>query len=394
MKKTSLIIFGIGAVVLLFAIWLYLLVFGTPTKVTEYFTNFSTFTSGTAPEPIPTTEPAPVTIDVKKDALRQLTTRPVIGFAEFKDTSNGTTTRLVRYAEAGTGNIYEINLASGEEIRLSNITVPNAESAAFSPNGNYIAVRSGYSTQSKIILLTLTTGSTSADSAMLNPQIVDYTFSNENELLYTILTPGGTAGSAYTPATKATRVLFTIPFQAVTMVWSHNPAIPHYAYPKTATDLYGYLYALKGGSIVRQPVDGLGLTAKANIEYVVTTAQTGNGAPFSTVYNFATGKSDPIPAIFEPNKCVFAPTNSTIMYCGYEMRTFSADYPNDWYQGDVSFADNLWKIDLKNHSANQIVIPLKAAGREIDITNLDIGNDGEMLYFINKNDNTLWLYEI
>ena len=394
MKKTSLIIFGIGAVVLLFAIWLYLLVFGTPTKVTEYFTNFSTFTSGPAPEPIPTTEPAPVTIDVKKDALRQLTTRPVIGFAEFKDISNGTMTRLIRYAEAGTGNIYEINLESGEEVRLSNVTVPNAESAAFSPNGTYIAVRSGYSTQSKVILLTLTTGSTSADSVLLDPQIVDYTFSNENELLYTVLTSDGTAGSAYTPATSATRVLFTIPFQAVTMVWSHNPAIPHYAYPKTATDLYGYLYAIKGGSIVRQPINGLGLTAKANAEYILKTVQTGNGSPITSAYTIATGKTSPIPAIFEPSKCTFAPNNSTILYCGYEMGSFSADYPNDWYQGDVSFADNLWKIDLKNHSANQMVVPEQVAGRAVDITNLGIGNDGKMLYFINKNDNTLWLYEI
>ena len=76
------------------------------------------------------------------------------------------------------------------------------------------------------------------------------------------------------------------------------------------------------------------------------------------------------------------------------MGSFSADYPNDWYQGDVSFSDNLWKIDLKNHSANQMVVPEQVAGRAVDITNLGIGNDGKMLYFINKNDNTLWLYEI
>jgi hypothetical protein len=112
------------------------------------------------------------------------------------------------------------------------------------------------------------------------------------------------------------------------------------------------------------------------------------------VYNFATGKLSPIPAIFEPSKCVFAPTNSTTVYCGYEMGTFSSEYPTDWYRGDTSFADNLWKLDLKNHSANQMIVPLQAVGREIDVTNLNIGNDGKMLYFINKNDNTLWLYEI
>jgi WD40 repeat protein len=393
MKKTSLIIFGIGAVVLLFAIWLYLLIYGTPTKVTEYFANFNSFNSNTVASSTPTPEPAPVTVDVKKDALRQLTTRPVVGFAEFKNNSNGTTTRFIRYAEAGTGNIYQINLESGEEIRLSNITVPNAESAAFSPDGMYIAVRSGYTNTSKVILLTLT-GSSSADSVVLNPQIVDYTFSPENELLYTELTSDGTTGSVYTPATGATRVLFTIPFQAVTMVWSHNPAIPHYAYPKTSPELRGYLYAIKAGNIVRQPIDGLGLTAKANSEYIVKTEQTGNGAPVTTEYNFTTGKPNPIPLIFEPSKCTFTPTNSTIMYCGYELNTFSPEYPTDWYRGDVSFADNIWKINLKTQSANQLVSPLQNSGRTVDIINLNISDDGKMLYFTNKNDNTLWLYEI
>ena len=46
MKKTTLIIIGISAVVLLFVVWLYLLIYGTPTKVTEYFTDFSLFGGG------------------------------------------------------------------------------------------------------------------------------------------------------------------------------------------------------------------------------------------------------------------------------------------------------------------------------------------------------------
>ncbi len=394
MKKTLFIVGGIAAVLVLFAIWLYLLIYGTPKPVAEFFTDFSLFSNTTPADNIPSIEQplidAPVTVDVSTEKLRQLTTRPVAGFVEFKEST--TSPRFIRYAEAGTGHIYSINLTTGEEIRLSNTTVPNGDSAVFSPNGTYVAIRSGYGTKSEIVLLTLNADNTST-AENLTPKMTDFVFSNNNELLYTELTSGGTAGRSIAPATKIISNVFTIPFQAVTLVWSTNNITPHYIYPKATSKLMGYLYTIRNGVIVRQTPTGQGLMAGANSNILVHTELI-NNTPSSFITNLGTGAVSPAPIIFEPHKCTFGKVSTSTMYCGYEITQYGPDYPDAWYQGARSFADRIWKIDLKRKSATQLISPETAVGRSIDIINMHIGRGDKMLYFMNKNDNTLWLYEI
>lgn len=394
MKKTALIIGGIGAVLILFVVWLYLLIYGTPTNVAEYFTNFELFNNKVDPivsNQTPT-DSAPVTVDVKKDALRQLTTRPVVGFGEFTDVTS--TTTFIRYAEAGTGHIYQINLVSGEEVRLSNVTVPNAESAAFSPNGKYVAVRSGFGTAFDMVLITLNP-TTEAQAETLTPRMNEFTWSFQNELWYTQITSEGTEGQILNPTTKLSRKFFSVPFQTATMIWSHSSGTPNYVYPRVASQLLGYLYQIKNGSPVREPIDGLGLTAKANNQYIVETEVGMDTNVKSYIYERATGNVEESPIITDPYKCVFSPIDPTMMYCGYQIDTlYSYTFPSDWYKGTRSFSDRIWLIDLKKQSAIQLISPIKVTGRDIDVTNMAISSDAKMLYFSNKKDNTLWLYEI
>ena len=391
MKKTTFIIIGIVAVVTLFLMWLYLLIYGTPQSVTTVFTDFGLF-GGAAEQTTPVPEPvveAPV-VDIKAEKLRQLTTRPVAGFREYQATSSEP--RFILYAEAGTGHIYQINLETGEEVRLSNTTIPNAESAVFSPDQKYVAVRSGYSTQSEVVLLTLVSGGTSVAKNLL-PRMTDFIFSAENELLYTELTSDGTAGRILSPTTKITRTQFSIPFQAVTMIWGIDKNTPHYVYPKATTKLNGYLYAIKNGVVIRQPLTGQGLIAEASSEYIIETELQGE-QPVSSIYTLATKKTSPATIIFEPSKCAFSPRNAALLYCGYELTDYSYNYPDDWYRGTRTFNDRIWLLNLKTGSASQLISPEKEVGRQIDITNMNAGIDGKMVYFTNKNDNTLWLYEI
>jgi hypothetical protein len=393
MKKTTLIIIGIVAVVLLFAIWLYLLIYGTPTKVTEYFTDFSLFGGNTPATitPAPTaTDTAPVTVDVKKDALRQLTTRPVIGFAEF--TPTGTTT-FMRYAEAGTGHIYQINLDSGEETRLSNVTVPNAELAAFSPDGKYVAIRSGFGANNEIILVTLVPNA-EATAESLAPKMADFAWSNQNEIRYTEVTGYGLAGRILNPDTKTIRDSFTVPFQSATVIWSLGSTSQTYVYPKASTQLQGYLYSIKNGGIFREPLSGYGLIADANSRYVIETVRE-NTTPKSYQYRLVDGVRSALPIVIEPSKCVFSGMDPNLVYCGSQLdTTYSEQYPDDWYKGIHSFSDDIWTINLQNHQMTQLVNPLKTVGRDIDMTFMTISANAKMLYFINKNDNVLWSYEI
>lgn len=141
--------------------------------MTDIFTNFSGLSSETPVEIFTPPEEAPPTVDVATTKLKQLTTKPVIGFRDFQATT--TEPKFVRYAEAGTGHIYQINLESGVEERLSNTTIINAGAAEFSPNGKYVAIRSGYTNQNEVILLELQPTGESIRTPLVE-RIIDYLF--------------------------------------------------------------------------------------------------------------------------------------------------------------------------------------------------------------------------
>jgi len=393
MKRSTFIIIGFIIIILLLAFWLYSLLYGTPQKVAEVFTNFGFGENSSVVEVVPvatTTVPEAPIVDVVTAKLRQLTTRPVIGFREFQATT--TEPKFITYAEAGTGHIYTINLTSGEEIRVSNVTIPTAETAVFSASGRFVAVRSGFTNKNEVLLVDLNDLS-SIKSEVLPYNIDNFTFSVTDELLFTEITTTGARGRALNPSTKAVREIFTVPFQAITMVWSQDGVTPHYVYPKASSRLLGFLYAVSGDSIIRMPISGTGLTAKASADYIGF-SQLVNLNQQSFVYSTKTGVVSSAPIMLTPEKCVFTHRNNATLYCGYEITDYPYTFPDDWYKGTKVFSDRIWSINFNTQSATQIISPPVSVGRELDITDMSIGLDDKMLYFTNKNDRTLWLYEI
>ena len=394
MKKTYLIIGGVSAVLLLLAIWVYLLIYGTPKPVEQFFTDFSF--SGTADNTIPIAEipieTAPQ-VDTTTAQLRQLTTRPVIGMGEYIDTTIEPKIAFIRYAEAGTGHVYSINITTGEETRLSNTTIPGASRAMFSPSGKYVAITAGYTNQPTVTIVTIGNTLETNTSNTLTQKIVDFSFSDSNELLYTEYSSSGQTGRVLNLETSAYRTIFTIPFQSATVIWSQNISTPHYTYPKTSSKLPGYLYQLSDNNLKRLPVTGAGLSALANNEYLVSTRLV-NNTPLSRSLNPKTGTGVALPIIADPDKCALSAINTEKMYCGNDQVEYGFEFPDDWHKGLRAFNDRLYEIDLKRGSATQLISPEATLGRTIDVIHMTISATGEMLYFVNKNDNTLWMYEI
>ncbi len=388
MKKTYLIIAGIVSVLLLLAIWLYLLIFGTPKPVEDFFTDFSF-----APESPISTDPiiAPdqnPTVDIEGNKLRQLTTKPVIGYSEFIDGENS----YMRYVEAGTGHIFNINLITGEESRISNATINQPESAKFSDDGRFVVIRSGYTTLNSYVLIEIE-NNTVLSNEKFTALMVDYDFSTNGELLFTTYSNDGLEGRSYDLGTKLTKVIFKVPFQSATVVWSKDENTPHYVYPKATSRLNGYLYSIKNGTVNREKATGNGLMAMANNSYIIYTNTLGGG-PTSFIYKKDSDEVNGAAVVINPHKCAFSKTSSSILYCGNEEGAEDNDYPDNWLRGEVSFKDSLWEIDLSGGPATGLVEPEVLVGRELDVINLTVGNNSEVLYFNNKSDNTLWMYEI
>lgn len=393
MKQKTYIIIGLIIVLLLLAVWLFMLF--SPKTPAELWNDFNLNGEEdptiTIPPP-PVVEEEPV-VNMERPRLRQLTTRPVIGFKEVQPAT--TSLPVMYYAEAGTGHIYTIDIASGKEERISNTTIPEANYASFSPSGSYVAVRAKNDRRAN----SFAWSALSTTSSGLNLQTVDVqadtfsTISNTN-IVYTTRGSGGLTAKALNFSSGVTTDLFTIPFFEATMIWGSSTNSTHFVFPKASYTLEGYLYGISKKTMSRLPVDGFGLTAFTAPNHIIYTKMT-EFVPKSYIYNTLTNTHASSPFVLLPEKCVASATLPDTLWCGFDLaETLPITFPDAWYQGTMSFTDTIWEVNLATQAADPLVDTFKESSREIDIISMAIGGSEQALYFINKNDNTLWMYEL
>jgi hypothetical protein len=389
MNKKILIIIGITTILLLSFIWAYLILFGTPKDTQDVFSNLN-FESEENPPNIeePDVESKPV-VNIERPALRQLTTRSVAGFREI-DTSP---TPVIYYSEKGTGHIYSINLTSGEETRISGTTVPGVYTAQISPKGDYVAMGIKSNTKNTPIVIGIISSSTEDNMSIedFDTSIDQFSIQDGEELLYTTREEYGLGGYSYNFSKESKEKIFDIPFHEAVVQWGKQKEETHYFYPKSSYSLEGYLYQAKNKKISRVPVEGYGFSGLANADTIAYTKfidlKTQN-----FLYNRDTGENINLRVSFLPEKCIISSVSNLI--CAYQDIKMPIGYPDTWYQGTLSFSDSLWLISGKDLSVKKLIDTQAESGREIDVTNLGIGTSETGVYFINKNDNTLWMYEL
>jgi hypothetical protein len=108
------------------------------------------------------------------------------------------------------------------------------------------------------------------------------------------------------------------------------------------------------------------------------------------MYDVNTGNSTPLGIKTLPEKCIWNKLGDNL-YCAVPKFIDIGGYPDSWYQGEVSFNDQLWKIDVKNGVETMLTDPGVAVnGEEIDGIKLMLDDEGKYLLFINKKDSFLW----
>lgn len=395
MKQKTLIILGILAVLLLLAAWVYLLFFGTPKDPKQVFTDLGFAgeeDAGIVIEPeIVVEEPV---VNMKRSRLRQLTTKPVVGFTEVQATSSAPAS--IYYAEAGTGHVFQINLDSGSEIRLSNTTVQGANFASFSPSGKWVAIGTENDRRLDSIKLgSLNSDTDSLDLVDIKGQIDNFKIINDEELVYTKKTSAGLVNHFYNLVTKKDVSLFTVPFFEAKMLWGTSSKSLHHTYPKPSYLLEGYLYRINSkGDMSRLPAEGFGLTGFSSGNFVVYNSLNGESIK-SYLKNLSTGELKSLPILLLPEKCSSNNLIPEMVWCGHDFdAVLPIEFPDTWYRGAFSFKDELWEINLETLEINSLVDTFTESKREVDVINLTVSPQKNALYFINKNDNTLWMYEL
>lgn len=324
--------------------------------------------------------------DQSNALLRQLSLRRVVGYLPIPATaSTSASTYLV---EAGTGHVYAIDIASGAENRISNITVATARQAVVSEDATYVVISQSNSADG-LTVISLPHGSTTLDSYQIDADAFTFSLTSDNTLLYASYNGSAVIAYAYDLESRVETTLFTLPFREATILWGSTADSVHYAYPRTSAQLEGYLYTLKEGVLGRAPVAGYGLSAIGNSTYALFTARSGEGYR-TYLYETESGAISDVGSSFLPEKCTFYGTGAL---CGLSIESYNEDSPDSWYSGEVSYSDELWYLDLTTNESFYVLGLESDSGRRLDVVSPQIMRDAAAAFFINKTDQSLWIYE-
>lgn len=417
MKKTLIIGGSVIVILILLLLWGYLFVFGTPDSAEEVYANLGfSQTSPSDDAPVPTLPPEPrepvADEPSPRPPLRQITTEPVIGFQPVATTST-TTPPTILYAAADAGHIFHYSSITGERDRLSNISIPRAQVAHFSPDGQWGAVVShtvnnlgevgkmitvidlrvgdvaGNGVESAESATTTNSGPTAREIQLHDGWYDNFSISEEYELLYTVSNNGLTLGRALSLPTNTERTLFTVPFSEVKVLWGSSGADTHYVYNSPAPGLESFLYQASPSGLSRLPVSGQELSVMRDGDTLVYSSKE-EGLPRASFHrDHAELTPVALPIIRE--KCTFH--TSPRIICGQD--TNEPVNLHNWYLGRVRHDDWFAVASAGNLRRSDPLLDLfTESGRMVDVMHLTSDTTHDILYFQNKRDGMLWLYEL
>lgn len=333
--------------------------------------------------------------------LRKISSAPVAGAVML---SQGTTT-IVRFVQKDTGNVYEARSDSAQIQRLTNTTIAKINRAFWLPTGegflaqkasengfietSYIRLRKSPATTSNELLLPYEPVISSLPSG-----ITEITPSPDGKKIFYYTSEGGTKGFLSDPdGTKATSIYESGVSEWV-LNWFSSSSIFLTTKASYASQGFGYLLNPSNKTLSRVfgEITGASALMRSDGKFVLVSA--GGSVPRLLSVDISTQKSRLSNIETLSEKCVWGEPGKLIIICGVPKSFPKGNYPDSWYGGRVATSDLLELIDLENDSVLILSDPKEDVGENIDVDKVISSKNGDFISFVNKPDQSLWLFEI
>lgn len=367
----------------------------SPTSVFKQFFPFGQNTSSATSTQTQQTEQTPSQNQSYALKLRKIWSDPVAG-AGILDTKAGTT---VRHVEVATGYVYETELFSPNQNRISNVTMPLIYNAVWG-NGNksFIAQYLKGDNQSiSTYSMSIKYGATTTEKAISGNALVSGISSVSvlgNNMFYLQISGTGSKGFIGAMDGQKMKQIWSSPLKEFIpqLVNSATVALTTKPYPYVS----GFLYTANTstGSVkkILGDVPGLSDLVSPDASEVLYLSQTDSAQMF--LYNTKDHSSAALtPATF-PEKCVWSKKISTVLYCAVPRENLDGGSLTSWYMGTVSFTDDIWKYDLKQNTSAIVGNLSDESGESIDVIKPLLSDGEQYIVFINKRDGSLWSLDL
>lgn len=298
---------------------------------------------------------------------------------------------LVSYIDRQSGNVFLYSMRTKTLTRTANKTVLGIQSASWLPDASRAFVQylsgSNFST-----IDTYALSATSSGGFFLPQNLSGIAVSSTGILTLASGANGSIASLMRTDGTRPSAV-FSTPLSALRISFAGKDR--YLAFTKPSATLSGSAFLVDGAghfSRIAGPLNGLVAKASPSGKWVLVSYTTDTGMRMEIV-NTETNAVLPLPVSTIADKCVWA-TDDSAVYCGVPVNPPFLNYPDDWYQGVASFSDRIWKIQVSGRYAQLVLDFSKEANVALDAEALAINPAGTALVFVNKNDGSLWSYQL
>jgi hypothetical protein len=346
--------------------------------------------------------------------LYELHSLPVAGVGIYETGKGAALSVSSRYIERGLGNIFETNLGTLAENRISNETRPRLAEAFWGNAGKSVVTRfldSDGAIKTHIINIgsfvagpLVSTTTPTQQSTFLKTEEVflpdDIAFvspsgDNGDSMFFLETYPGSLVGLVSNYINTKTANVFESSFSE----W-----LPQMPNPKLVTLttkpsalVPGHLFFVDTNTKASTKILGgiNDLTTLTNTDGTwVLYSETVGGVPQLSVYDVAKKTTRGLAQQSLADKCVWSTKVKTLAYCAVPQALSPGSYPDQWYQGVLSFSDALWEIDVATQSTRLVMSPTALSAPALDMTNLQLSSDNNYLVFINKASGTPWVYRL
>ena len=189
--------------------------------------------------------------------------------------------------------------------------------------------------------------------------------------------------------------LFSTPMLQVNVEWPENNIISITTKGISSQNGYMYFVDTKTGvwKKIIGPVMGLSTKTSHDGKYVL---YSGSSDQYVTTKIFSVASNADADAVIRTlaDKCVWGNFNKNIVYCGVPDQPSSGSYPEDWYAGILSSSDRMWQVNATTGEIHLIASLIDKSDRVLNTFNLGLNDKDTFLFFMNKNDLSLWSLDI
>ncbi len=297
----------------------------------------------------------------------------------------------IEYLERESGNIFTYLAGKGTLTRVSNRTFPGIEQATWLPDGS--ATLAQYLSGTDFSIINTYELPVDGNGGFFLPQGLAGVSTASSSILQLASGVNGSIATVEKADGSKTAQAFTT---LLSMLRTSFAGLGYAAFTKPSSSLDGYAYLIdKSGhfSTIAGPLPGLTALTSPSGAWMLVSWVT-NGSFNMELVNTKTHATTPLPVATIADKCAWTADESAI-YCGIPVNPpDNYAYPDDWYQGAISFSDRIWKIDVTGRFAQLALDFSSQTNSPLDAEALTIDRANQQLVFVNKNDGSLWSFQL